>query len=219
MNVPVPNPIPYRASYATPQTQADFVERLARIADRAWRGYSSHQFDWRVDYYARFSESSVFNKSFAIVEFFDEQRNHWHDCAFAGILPLRPRIADLHRRGSMSQYSFLPEHFIIHQTSPTIQSNHYFQSLYMEPEHHQRFGGKQVLREAILKLLARQKCGYENRPSMIYAETSFDEGKKLLLKRGFKPSGSRSSEGHLIYCFDSEDPDSPKTSMWNSIYG
>jgi hypothetical protein len=196
-----------------------FSCRLATIADRAWRGYSKHDLNWRLEYYRVLgSKRTVADSAFRIVEYLDDRTGDRLDCAFIAILPMNAEASAHHWQAALSQYNFAPHHLGLSRAYQA-KSFHCLQSLFIEPDHRHSFALRKVLRESIISALKKQYCGYRQRPFKLYAETSIKAGQELALSQGLYETGSRSAEGHKFFRFDSEiDPASPLQTTIYSLW-
>jgi hypothetical protein len=210
--------------------KSEFIQSLAKIANRAWHGYRpaipgrtkadySDSFSWRHTYYSTLMDNwDIAQRSFRITAFLDERTGKIDDCAFITVLPMQPDACRLHRRGVLSQYEFSTDDFRISR-SHTEKSFHYIQSLFCERIHHQSFILKKMMKECAFSLLRSQYCGFHGRPYEIYAETSMKNGRKLALNHGFIESGESSHEGRPFFVLDDKTQNTKIANHIRQLWG
>lgn len=196
--------MPYRVLIPTVASLPVCVNLLARIADNAWRGYSSHGLKWRQKYYSELIDhDGRMREAIQIIQYVDRENESVEECAFVSILPMMPQMARLHLKGKLSQYDFTADVLAVDRRSGE-RSFHYFQSIYMDQAHAKNPTVRRLLHESIAKLLNRQACGLSGRPFTIYAETDLPKGKNICIQHGLMPTGERSAREKPFFLLDSQ---------------
>ena len=195
-----------------------FGLRLAKLADRAWHGYSEHDFEWRKVYYSTLLQSNHALNSYRLITFQDLDAVEEYDISFAAILPLENRFAKLHLNGDLSQYSFSNEHLKISTRDRGAKTYHYVQSVWMDKHHLKSRDAKLTLKAAMLEMLEKQKCGWESRSYVLYAETSLSPGENLSVSQGLVSTELFSAEKKRFYLHDSDKGRAKLSNAIDSIW-
>lgn len=184
-----------------------FVERIAKIATRAWRGFNTNTLAWRRDYYGKIAGTEAGKSGLRIFEVSDDWGTAPFDYGFVTILPMRPVIAKLHLEGRLNQYDF--ETAWLETDVDRAKSFHYFQSLFIDESVLSDFGLHRIVLDEIRSMLRLQGCGRGGRPFAIYAEIGYDDGRRVADRHGLQPMPKPSFFGNEMMMLDSEAPTHP----------